>query len=130
MKIKEGEYIRTKQGYIAKVEDVGENIIMCDSDIYSDYEIAPVLVGEQMKLITKHSFNIIDLIEANDYVNGMKVIATENRGRYNEEKQKDEKVILAENYDEWTENGVISNEDIKNIVTKEQFNSVMYKVVE
>ena len=72
--IKEGEYIRTKQGYIAKVEDIGENIIMCDSDIYSDYEIAPVLVGEQMKLITKHSFNIIDLIEVNDYVNGNLVL--------------------------------------------------------
>ena len=58
----------------------------------------------------------------------MRVIATENRGRYNEEKQKDEKVILAENYDEWTENGVISNEDIKSIATKEQYESIKYEV--
>lgn len=63
-------------------------------------------------------------------MNGMKVIATENRGRYNEEKQKHEKVILTENYDEWTDNGVISNEDIKTIVTKQQFEAMEYKVEE
>lgn len=116
--IKEGEYIRTKQGYIAKVEDIEENIIMCDSDIYGDYEIAPVLVGEeQIKLITKHSFNIIDLIEANDYVNGHKV------------RRIDDKITI------WIETGTnlycgIYAKDIKTIVTKELFNSVMYKVVE
>ena len=37
-------------------------------------------------------------------------------------------MILTENYDEWTDNGVISNKDIKTIVTKEQFKSVMYEV--
>ena len=106
--IKEGEYIRTKQGYIAKVEDIEGNIIMCDSDIYSYYEVAPILVGEQMKLITKHSFNIIDLIEVGDFVNGVEVVETANN------KFIDEKLL--------------KNTDIKSIVTKEQFNSVMYKV--
>ena len=123
--IKEGEYIRTKQGYIAKVEDIGENIIMCDSDIYSDYEIAPVLVGEQMKLITKHSFNIIDLIEVNDYVNGNLVLDID---------VEDGMICLLMPFDE--ENlsyfNVVWNTKnfIKTIVTKELFNSVMYKVVE
>lgn len=61
-------------------------------------------------------------------MNDMRIIATENRGRFNEEKQKDEKVILAENYDEWTDNGVISNEDIKSIVTRQQYESIKYEV--
>ena len=123
--IKEGEYIRTKQGYIAKVEDIGENIIMCDSDIYSDYEIAPVLVGEQMKLITKHSFNIIDLIEANDYVNGNLVLDID---------VEDGMICLLMPFDEENQSNfnVVWNTKnfIKTIVTKEQFNSIMYKVVE
>lgn len=118
MKIKEGEYIRTKQGYIAKVEDIEENIIMCDSDIYSDYEVAPVLVGEQMKLITKHSFNIIDLIEADDYVNGKKVLRVNDYGDF---KRADFNL-------DFDDCDAVYNEDIETIVTKEQFNSVMYKV--
>lgn len=123
MKIEIGEYIRTKQGYIAKVEDIVENVIkviMCDSDIYSDYEIAPVLVGEeQIKLITKHSFNIIDLIEIGDYVNGHKVVKVKSmiEGKLEVEAQ----AFLGKYF--------ISYEDIETIVTKEEFNSVMYKVV-
>lgn len=123
--IKEGEYIRTSQGYIAKVEDIVENVIkviMCDSNIYCDYEIAPVLVGEeQIKLITKHSFNIIDLIELGDYVNGHKVIEffygeDDNEMYMTLEAPFNERAIY------------VSEKDIKTIVTKEQFNSVMYKV--
>lgn len=73
--------------------------------------------------IAKHRKQLIDLIEVGDYVNGNKVFATNNRINDN-----GEKVILTENYDEWTDNGVISNKDIKTIVTKEQFEDNCYKV--
>ena len=134
--IEVGEYVRTNKGRIAKLEDIdiepNKKYYFFDETIYYSYgEAIDFLEEEEIeKHIKAHSKNIIDLIEVGDYVNGMRVIATENRGRYNEEKQKDEKVILAENYDEWTENGVISNEDINTIVTKERFNNIIYKVVE
>ena len=74
--------------------------------------------------ITKHSPNIIDLIEVGDYVNGYFVITTDNA--INDD---GEKVILTENYDDWTDNGVVSNKDIKSIVTHEQFDSIRYEVI-
>ena len=114
-----GEYVRTTDSEIEKVVLIYDNRYMNEDGNMTYFDE-----------IKNHSKSIIDLIEKGDYVNGMRVIATENRGRYNEEKQKDEKVILAENYDEWTENGVISNEDINTIVTKERFNNIIYKVVE
>ena len=129
--IEVGEYIRTKEGYITKIceclgKDVGyKNMQHYDVDNWIPYR-GFIIYKEDIKV---HSKNIIDLIEVGDYVNGMRVIATENRGRYNEEKQKDEKVILTENYDEWTENGVVSNEDIKTILTHEQYEQNSYKVV-
>ena len=115
--IEVGEYIRTRKG-ITKIKKTSKECSLCENGLIVNNETY------------KHSKNIIDLIELGDYVNGMRVIATENRGRYNEEKQKDEKVILTENYDEWTENGVISNEDIKTILTHEQYEQNCYKVVE
>lgn len=58
-------------------------------------------------------------------MNGKRVFATDNRINDN-----GEKVVLTENYDEWTDNGVIANKDIKSIVTHEQFASLEYKVEE
>ena len=73
--------------------------------------------------IAKHSFNIIDLIEVGDYVNGFFVIQiSDGIDNYNET------VILAENYEEWTNDRIFTNKDIKNIVTKEQFNSIKYRL--
>ena len=58
-------------------------------------------------------------------MNGLRVFETENRINDN-----GEKVVLAENYSEWTDDGIIANKDIKSIVTKEQFESIMYEVKE
>ena len=119
-----GEYIRTKDGIIGKVfeeDDIGDKGVCIDNSFFNDYaEITDFVYYEN---ILKHSPNIIDLIEAGDYVNGNKVFATDNRINDN-----GEKVILTENYDEWTDNGVTSNKDIKTIVTKECFQSVSYEV--
>lgn len=56
-------------------------------------------------------------------MNGKYVFATENRINDN-----GEKVILAENYDEWTDDGIISNRDIKTILTHELYEKNCYKV--
>lgn len=109
-----GEYVRTDNGEIHKVLDTEKVSIKIKSQ-YKEW------IG--LCCISKHSPNIIELIEVGDYVNGNKVFATDNRINDN-----GEKVILTENYDEWTDNGVISNKDIKSIVTKENFQSVSYEV--
>ena len=66
-------------------------------------------VGYSEFEIVKHSPNIIDLIEENDYVNGNKVVSING-------------VLYVR------DEGALSEIEIKSIVTKEQFNSVMYKV--
>lgn len=120
-KIEVGEYIRTNNGYIGKLVKKYKHGMI-------EFKDNEGIFVEGIIDIVKHSKNIIDLIQVGDYVNGMRVIETENKGRFNEETQTHEEVILTENYDEWTDNGVISNKEIKSIVTKEQFESIKYEV--
>lgn len=69
--------------------------------------------------IVKESSNLIDLIEAGDYVNGYKVIEPNN-----------DKDCLFDYMRVGTEavNIGVYKDDIKTIVTKEQFKSMEYKV--
>ena len=60
--IKENEYIRTYLGEIGRVIAIKENP---DRVVIDDCGQI-VLIAD----ITKHSFNLIDLIEVGDYVNG------------------------------------------------------------
>lgn len=113
--IKVNEYVRTKKGYIDKIINI---------ERYNEEE--KWLVGENFRKglnngyygrttdndITKHSPNIIDLIEVGDYVNGLKVI----------EKREDFHCVIPDNGFNYYEH------DIKTILTKEQFQSVMYEV--
>lgn len=62
--------------------------------------------------IVKHSSNLIDLIQCGDYVNGEQITDIWNGNRISSVKS---------NFNE---------EDIENIVTKEQFESISYKVKE
>ena len=67
--------------------------------------------------IIKSSPNIIDLIEVGDYVNGYRITTIGSNGIYAE----DENGYLIK---------MFTKEDIKSIVTKEQFESMEYKVGE
>ena len=71
--------------------------------------------------VIKASYNIIDLIEVGDYVNGKLVskISTDYIFDYSEEI----KIIYFSEKDY-----IYSTKDIKSIVTKEQFESISYKV--
>ena len=64
--------------------------------------------------ILKHSFNIIDLIEKGDYVNGFEV------------SRKDGDVVVV--LDFFGQTRGIESKNIKSIVTKEQFESMSYKI--
>lgn len=117
--MKIGDYVRTKQKglqppQIAKIKsmkkDAGYNnqyYIELDHNLIPDYNL---YIYEED--IAKTSPRVIDLIQIGDYVNGCPVLHKENNElicglllRYKEE-------------------------NIQNVVTKEQFSSMMYKVGE
>ena len=109
MEIKEGEYVRTKQGKIRQVQTIhsGERMTAVTKE---------TLINGKIKIpdIVKHSFNIIDLIEVGDYVNGKLIHHTDIR--------KNSAYIYYGN------GKTFVDYQIENIVTKEQFESIKYKV--
>ena len=115
MELKEGMYVRTKYG-IAQITS-----IVCGQDVHFDNEelenirpydgISKDGTYWRENIIGKPSHNIIDLIEVGDYVNGERV----------EEIWK-EVVLVGQ------ECRPISFNNIKSIVTKEQFEAIKYEV--
>ena len=123
-KIQVEEYIRTYEGIIGKVledEDIGENGVYIDTTFLDDYADETNFV--KYEDIKKHSFNIIDLIEERDYVNGIKIYSLKKGIGYRDKEQ--EVVIINKNFCNCK---FIRTEDIKSIVTKEQFKIVEYEV--
>ena len=112
MEIKENEFIRTKTGKIDKV--INNNYYM------SQYIECEKRIVEK-EYIVKHSFNIINLIEIGDFVNGMKVDDISNIQRLNKTIQKCLWVNIEDGYD-------IINEEIKTVLTKEQYERDCYKI--
>lgn len=105
------EYVRTDKGYIFKVDEEKKNL-----------QIANFLDVEYDKMI-KHSKQLIDLIEVGDYVNGREVkhIAMfEGFPDYPKLIFVDETHLIPDD--------TCENEDIKTILTKEQFEANCYKV--
>lgn len=114
--IQVGEYIRTKEDGICK-------LIAKEMDADGKFCGAvdkPFWLRENN--IANHSFNILDLIEGGDYINGMLVEECSD-GDY-----EDEKYELCV-YDTYYEYYIpIKNIDIETIVTKEQFSKLEYGV--
>jgi hypothetical protein len=103
MELKEGMYVRTKGGFIDK-------IISFKSTISNDYVELEDEYYANKKDILKASNNIIDLIEVGDYVNGYEVTSKDQ--------------FLGIGNHDW----YIADYEIKSIVTKEQFESMSYRV--
>lgn len=108
-----GDYVRTKYG-IAKIvgSEAQDLIINLDKAIMYDHRdyISSCTHDE----IIKSSPNIIDLIEVGDYVNGNEVI-----GKLD---------YLLEFDGSGDGDYYLKEEEIKSIVTKEQFESMEYKL--
>jgi len=110
--MKVGDYVRTKFGQIGKLDYINE---------YNIY----IKFAKNIRVIAKtedykSSPNIIDLIEVGDYVNGHKVVdiaQAPKRAVYTEEKGQ---IALIPR----------TKGDIKSIVTKEQFESMEYRIGE
>lgn len=76
--IKIGEFVRTKEGLIGKVIDKDDNYVFTEQAINYCYSYTGVQIikndYEEIKNIKNHSKYIEDLVEAGDYVNGLKVL--------------------------------------------------------
>lgn len=123
--IEVGEYIRTKDGRIEKVKVINKYGIIHKHDNDNDtFDTGINWYAESGREINEedikvHSKNIIDLIEVGDYVNGFYVIKV---GIINEFKEKYVELFGAEK--------LRYNEDIRSIVTKEQFKEMEYRINE
>ena len=83
-------------------------------------------ISGHKKDIIKSSPNLIDLIEVGDYVNGYKITDFTEIDKYN-----DEKILYADlNVNLSSEYIAIHEDEIKSIVTKEQFESMEYRIGE
>lgn len=109
MKLEVGMYVRTNEGKITKLIEI-------DKDGFKRFD---ELVDFTNYEITKASHNIIDLIEPEDYVNGVEVIDKEF-DNFNEEYLQcgvGDYVICT-----------YEVKDIKSILTKEQMEQIVYRV--
>lgn len=132
MELEVGMYVRTKQGYIAKFKEYDEifDMLRFETPIFlrswmpCDYMQKERFVN---RYFLKASHNIIDLIEVGDYVNGSKVVDISIIGK---DKEKWVWVEQMEDTDNKYGDDYVgyNNEQIKSIVTKEQFEAMEYKV--
>ena len=118
MEIKEGMYVRTEEWEISKIKWI---TLQKWEGLENTVEASFVLETNESLEYPRDNFktsdNLIDLIEVGDYVNGYLV----TRICVDEETNK-KYFNLYGSISEW------ENEDIKSIVTKEQFESVKYEV--
>lgn len=121
--IKVGEYVRIKHNGIFKIEDIDfERLKIVDSkNRCHEFEDLEEMEDYIKSDITKHSPNIIDVIEVGDYVNGEKI-----KEFHIEENPitKNKRLVIKH---EWL--NVINDFEIKSIVTHESFNSIKYEVI-
>lgn len=138
MELRVNDYVRTKDGIVAKIVDVKENpygektIFELDrkinifnlemSDIYFAYNPMAEETTNKIdthfgddKIIIKSSPNIIDILEVGDYVNGLKVQGVNNE-------IKGFGTII------FSKDSSIMEDYIYSIVTKEMFSSIEYEV--
>ena len=138
MELEVGMYVRTKNGNIRKIVELTNTKFIDEPDYYVDKVLIDIEQNEREgtiymekwlfnEAIVKSSLNIIDLIEVGDYVNGSKVIDISIIGK---DKEKWVWVEQMEDTDNKYGDDYVgyNNEQIKSIVTKEQFESMKYSL--
>lgn len=120
--IQVGEYVRTTSGFIAKCIEKNEYNLEFDDSIRKSYSELWSHLYPNENDVLKHSFNLIDLIEKGDYVNGDKVVDVGGAWKDNLETIT---IIECKSLGE-----IANSEEIKSVVTHEQFEQAEYKVGE
>ncbi len=135
LELRENMYVRNCYGRIAKIERIEDNIAYCNNWLYQSYEEYINFINlnskEDVEEIIKANFNIIDILEIGDYVNGYKVEEVNNN--LNEHKgicnSLDTHLWEVNDLDEFKEIVIFEN-DIKSVITHEQIEQMAYKVGE
>ena len=119
MKLEVGQFVRFKDKrnitYIRKIREIPQDNRY--ASIYLDKE-ANYSKGLSLKNIIKASYNIIDILEKGDYINGLQV-----------NKIVDGKPIHEDYNDPFYSFGW-ENDDIKTVITHEQMEQMSYKIKE
>lgn len=112
--IEVGEWIRSKDGFIGKVQKINydnmekSNYYICEKD--------NVMASNYLENIVKHSKNIIDLVEVGDIVHIKDVL------------HEDITYIWSEDYLKALKEDIQNGIKLVSIVTHEQFENIEYKV--
>ena len=125
MKLEEGMYVKTKKG-IGKINYFINNNYTQKFTYIDNKGVSNILENDE---IIKASYNIIDLIQAGDYVNGLRVEKSKYGELYTSYTymggdiglQQETYTTFLKDYEE---------DDIYSIITREQFESMSYKVGE
>lgn len=126
--IEVGDFVRTKDGYIAKVIEIDE-----DGDYYTFDNYVQIdhgdkfysLYKEELKNIKTYSKIKSEIVEVGDYVNGKLVV--EVLELVLTDKKHQERVVFVNRDEKCTLAPlIITNKDIKTIVTKESFKEREY----
>lgn len=122
LELKENMYVRNCYGRIAKIEDIEDNIAYCDNWLYQRYEefITFIYLNNEKDIneITKVSFDIIDILEVGDYVNGYpiyEIVEYEDDTRA---------IVIADD----NKSIIWKKQDIKSVITHEEIDRMAYKV--
>ena len=120
MKLEVGMYVRTKWGDIRKIERIWNDTDFNVDKTYYNYNIEEDTLGCVLNedIIKEPSFDVTDLIKVGDYVNGEKVIRI----------FKPMFLSIGELPYIITTNNKYEEQDIKTVVTKEQFEQMSYKI--
>lgn len=114
MEIEVGDWIRSKDGFIGKVQKISydnmekSNYYICEKD--------NVMASNYLENIAKHSKIISEIVEVGDYVNGKLIHKIDKGSNYC--------------YLYYGNCKTFVNYQIKSIVTHEQMASIEYKVEE
>ena len=122
--MKVGDYVRTEEGTITRIKMFYGKEWKEPKLTYARFLCEDMGIYEYPRNV-KVSSNIINLIEVGDYVNGLKV--TSISGTWHGRKDKAIYCDYCENKKtgKWT---MFYDDEIKTIVTKEQFESMQYEV--
>lgn len=115
MKLEVGQFARLKSGYSDEL-GIGKIDFVANCGV-ATIDFKNKKLGVFVEDIKKVSYNIIDILEVGDYVNGVEVINIDNEWIT----MSDMQVPILKS---------IANGMIETIVTKEQFEQMAYKVGE
>ena len=128
MKLEVGMYVRTKWGYICKIININDfREPNMKYGVEANYLKDIMFIGDDD--VVKASYNIIDILEVGDYVNGSEVLDFEYKLIKGNDNFTNFAVVTENCYLENTASW-IKEKNIKSVITHEQMEQMEYKVGE